>query len=530
MTIPRNLSVLAQGAGSNQTLTLTNTSANALAVGRQGTTNPVLNVDASTASVATGLNVKGAAAAAGVALSVTSSGTNENLTIDAKGSGTITLNGTATGAITLSRATTLSAALTYGGVTLSNAVTGTGNMVLSAGPTFTGTLSAANQTLTTTSANALAVGRQGTTNPVLNVDASTASVVTGLNIKGAAAAAGLALSVTSSGTNEDIFIDPKGNGGIVLCNNSTGYVEVRQTTNGSVASYVRNNSTGTAAYSMLSVVSSTGASGDFRQNGSSFTTSGIYQQNGTMLVGGGAGGLTVGTTANQPVYFAQNTAEAARIGTDKSFLVGTTTNAGAGVISSSSSITSNSGQMIMGCPTGSYGSLGYAAKPAGTNAWTYGVSDYAVWIQYGVNSGTLQVYTAGTGTAGNAITPTQGPYVSNLGTSWTSPSDARLKDQFTAVSGVLGKLANIIVGTYVWSGQGQTPTGRADLGIRAQELHAQFPLLVNKGDDSPTWDSETSQRWGINESKVGIVALQAVKELLDEVRALENRISALEGK
>ena len=40
-------------------------------------------------------------------------------------------------------ATTLSAALTYGGVTLSNAVTGTGSMVLSASPTFTGTVTAA---------------------------------------------------------------------------------------------------------------------------------------------------------------------------------------------------------------------------------------------------------------------------------------------------------------------------------------------------------------------------------------------------
>lgn len=134
MAINRNLSILAQGAGSNQTLTLTNAQANALAVGRQGTTNPVLNVDASTASVVTGLNLKGAAAAGGMDLSVTSSGTNENLTINAKGSGTITLNNTATGGITLSRA------LTYGGVTLSNAVTGTGNMVLSASPSLSGIL------------------------------------------------------------------------------------------------------------------------------------------------------------------------------------------------------------------------------------------------------------------------------------------------------------------------------------------------------------------------------------------------------
>lgn len=109
MAINRNLSILAQGAGSNQTLTLTNAQANALAVGRQGATNPVLNVDASTASVVTGLNLKGAAAAGGMALSVTSSGTNENLTIDAKGSGTITMNATGTGSVLVNRLLDISA-------------------------------------------------------------------------------------------------------------------------------------------------------------------------------------------------------------------------------------------------------------------------------------------------------------------------------------------------------------------------------------------------------------------------------------
>ena len=109
MAINRNLSILAQGAGSNQTLTLTNAQANALTVGRQGATNPVLNVDASTASVVTGLNMKGAAAAGGMAVSVTSSGTNENLTIDAKGSGTVTLNATATGSVLVNRLLDISA-------------------------------------------------------------------------------------------------------------------------------------------------------------------------------------------------------------------------------------------------------------------------------------------------------------------------------------------------------------------------------------------------------------------------------------
>lgn len=117
--------------------TITSTAAQALAVGPNGGTNPSLAVDASTASAATGLKIKSAAAAGGLALSVITSGTNENLAIDGAGSGTITLGGTSTGAIIHTRATTLSAALTYGGVALNNAVTGTGNMVLSVAPTLT---------------------------------------------------------------------------------------------------------------------------------------------------------------------------------------------------------------------------------------------------------------------------------------------------------------------------------------------------------------------------------------------------------
>lgn len=85
-------------------LTVSSTNSNAFAVGPSSITNPVFNVDASTASVATGLNIKGAAAAAGLALSVISSGTNENMTIDAKGSGTITFGSVSTGNINFDQA------------------------------------------------------------------------------------------------------------------------------------------------------------------------------------------------------------------------------------------------------------------------------------------------------------------------------------------------------------------------------------------------------------------------------------------
>jgi hypothetical protein len=107
--------------------TITSASANAFSVGRQGTTDPALNIDASTALSATGINIKSAAAAGGVAVSVLSSGTNEALTLNAKGSGTIGIGSVSTGAVTITPATTLASTLAVTGVaTLGNgAILGT---------------------------------------------------------------------------------------------------------------------------------------------------------------------------------------------------------------------------------------------------------------------------------------------------------------------------------------------------------------------------------------------------------------------
>lgn len=85
----------------------------AFAVGPNGATNPTLLVDTNTASAATGLEITGAAAAGGVDLSVISSGTNEALTINAKGSGTIGIGPTSTGAVTITPATAITGALNF---------------------------------------------------------------------------------------------------------------------------------------------------------------------------------------------------------------------------------------------------------------------------------------------------------------------------------------------------------------------------------------------------------------------------------
>lgn len=238
------------------TVTVTSSSASALAVGLNGATNPAFLVDASTASSATGLRVKSAAAGGGVALTVITSGTNEQLNIDAAGSGQIVIAGTSTGAIILTRATTLSAALTYGGVTLSNSVTGSGSMVLSASPTFTGTVAMAALTQTSSGASAQAVGPNGTTNPVWQVDASTASQAAGLKLTGAATGGTVALAAIDSGSNAGLSIDGKGTGAVTLASVSTGGVVV-----GSAGSVVGKIAFGNATSGTVTIQPVTGALG-----------------------------------------------------------------------------------------------------------------------------------------------------------------------------------------------------------------------------------------------------------------------------
>lgn len=158
----------------------------ATSVGPNGATNPAFQIDCSTSSMATGLKITGKAAAGGVALAAISSGTNEALDIDAKGSGAVNLAPNSTG-----------------------------------GATYNGPMIG-----TSASATALALGANGSTNPVLQVDASTSSVATGWKLTGAAAAGGVALAAISSGTNENATIDSKGSGTVTINGTATGAVVI----------------------------------------------------------------------------------------------------------------------------------------------------------------------------------------------------------------------------------------------------------------------------------------------------------------
>lgn len=135
----------------NGATTITSTSASALTVGRQGATAPVLKVDAATASVATGISITGAAAAGGVAVAAISSGTDEALTINAKGTGTIGIGSVSTGAVTITPATTVTGALTpTGGVAAAGGFSATPRLVHTGGTSITQSTDGTEVTITNT--------------------------------------------------------------------------------------------------------------------------------------------------------------------------------------------------------------------------------------------------------------------------------------------------------------------------------------------------------------------------------------------
>jgi hypothetical protein len=196
-------------------VTITGANASALAVGLNGATNPAFVVNTATALQAAGLSITGAVTGGTVAVSAIDSGSNTNLSINAKGTGTIGIGNVSTGAVTItpnvthSGTTTLSSALTYGGVTLNNSVVGTGNMVLSVSPTFTGTITAAaaNFSGTVNNTGAFQIGGTGQTFPAsgLLVGTTDAQSLTNKTLASSTDVLGGVTMTLGSDANGDIY-------------------------------------------------------------------------------------------------------------------------------------------------------------------------------------------------------------------------------------------------------------------------------------------------------------------------------------
>jgi hypothetical protein len=124
------------------------------------------------------------------------------------------------------------------------------------------------QTITATTAHALAVGQNGTTNPVFNVDTSVSSAATGIDVVGNAAGNGVNISALSSASQEFLRLDAKSTGAIVIGSVSSGQVSIGRasltpvigsTTTTSLGTH--QNSTPSAAQLVGGIITQTGATG-----------------------------------------------------------------------------------------------------------------------------------------------------------------------------------------------------------------------------------------------------------------------------
>lgn len=146
-------------AGSFTTLssgvhTVTSNAAPAFAVGPNGAANPAFQIDASTGSLAAGLRVVGAVSGGTVNLLTSDSGANNNLAINAKGTGTIAIGNVSTGAVTITPPATITGALTLGS---------TINKVTITAPATAATLSISNNKALTINNSLQFAGTDGTT-------------------------------------------------------------------------------------------------------------------------------------------------------------------------------------------------------------------------------------------------------------------------------------------------------------------------------------------------------------------------------
>jgi|APCry1669192522_1035417.scaffolds.fasta_scaffold00843_2 hypothetical protein len=156
-----------------------------------GGTTKALEVNSADPAAASGLQVLSAPAGAGIHLTATSTGTNESLYLDAKGGGPIILN------------------------SISNTVI--------SGPTNGYSFNAD----LTTSAYLFSAGIMGISAGGVNVlkaNGSATNAATGLDIISQAATFGTHLKVTSSGSNEGLYLDAKGAAPVVLNQDGGGVV------------------------------------------------------------------------------------------------------------------------------------------------------------------------------------------------------------------------------------------------------------------------------------------------------------------
>jgi trimeric autotransporter adhesin len=135
------------------------------------------------------------------------------------------------------------------------------------------------------------------------------------------------------------------------------------------------------------------------------------------------------------------------------------------------------------------------------------------WNFYTTSTGTLELSADGT-IVGN-FNPTTGAY--------TATSDRRMKKDIEKVGDVLPQISQLKVIKY--HSLEAAPQDRKYYGLVAQEVEPLFPELVSY---NPV-DGSKEERYTMNYSAFGVIAIKAIQEQQEEIRSLEDRVAKLEA-
>jgi hypothetical protein len=223
---------------------------------------------------------------------------------------------------------------------------------------------------------------------------------------------------------------------------------------------------------------------------------------------------------NEPMIFGTNNVERARFDTSGRFLLAVTA-ASSHIHNNISRLFGNlhlGANMTLGKSGGDYDGIGYNVGWQSSNGqYKYVVSDTSAFIKFGEGGGRVSTYTAGSGTAGNSISFTSGPYVASGGTSWTSNSDERLKTNLSPIENGLAKVGTLraVTGRFLTD---KESTSRAFL--IAQDVQTVLPEAV---------DDYDPECLGLDYPAMIPLLVAALKEAKNKIETLETKVAALEA-
>lgn len=204
------------------TVTIASAAAAAIAVGPNGASNPAFSVDATVGALVAGLKITGATTGGTVALVTTDSGSNTNLTINAKGSGTIGIGTVSTGLVTITPAASFGSTVTVAtGYQIAGAAT-SGNYLRGNGTNFVSAAIAAGD-LPLCSSSAFGACK---------VDGTTITASAGVITTASTTIAGTSVAPGGSITATTILDSIGSTQGMVLYRNATTWVALSPGTNG----------------------------------------------------------------------------------------------------------------------------------------------------------------------------------------------------------------------------------------------------------------------------------------------------------